>query len=135
MKEELVTTVFSLLTLLVTWLGLQLRSWLAAKIKNEKARGILERLDDFIEASVKEVEQATLSSLTDVKPGDLVAAKNAAIAAVKSHLGSKGIGELMAVLGLKEDGAAEKFIATQLEAKVFDLKSMGFLPARTPATP
>ncbi len=134
MKEQFYTAIFSLLTLVVTWVSIQARAWIAAKVKNETAKGILGRLDDTVEAAVKEVEQTVLSSLTTVSPGDLSAAKTAALKTIESHLGAKGIAELMAVLGMTDASALGKYLETQLEAKVLDLKTQCVLPsARTPA--
>jgi hypothetical protein len=130
-KGQIAEIAFSLLSLIVAALLAQLRAWVAAKYKNEKYNAILERLENTVEAAVKETEQTFLSSLKEVKPGDFKAAKEAALANVKKHMGVKGYEELKTILGHESVEAVEAFVAGRLEAAIHDMKYRGQLPVRS----
>ena len=88
---------------------------------------MLVRLDDAVLAAVREVQQVTVETIKSASAdGKLTAeeraqVKQAAIDAVKSHLGTKGLGELAKILGL-EGGAIERLLSTRVEAAVHDLR-------------
>jgi hypothetical protein len=112
----------------LSWLSVKAAQLISAKVRNEYLRGVLVRLDDAVLAAVREVQQVTVDSLKAASAdGQLTAderakVKQAAIDSIKSHLGTKGIGEVAKVLGL-EDGAVDKLLSTRVEAAVHDLKT------------
>ncbi len=111
----------------LTWVAAKIAQYIQAKVKNEYLRGVLVRLDDAVLAAVREVQQVTVEAIKSASAdGKLTAeerarVKQAAIDSVKSHLGTKGLGELAKILGL-EGGAVEKLLSTRVEAAVHDLK-------------
>jgi hypothetical protein len=116
-----------LLLAALTWLAAKAAQLINAKVKNEYLRGVLVRLDDAVLGAVREVHQVTVEELKaasadgKLTPDERARVKQVAIDAVKSHLGTKGLGELAKILGLG-DGAVDKLLATRVEAAVHDLK-------------
>lgn len=112
----------------LSWLSVKAAQLISANVKNEYLRGVLVRLDDAVVAAVREVQQVTVDALKaasadgQLTPDERAKVKQAAIDSVKSHLGTKGIGEIASILGL-EDGAIDKLLSTRVEAAVHDLKS------------
>ena len=112
------------LLLLLGWLGLKAKNLIDLKIKNESIKGMVGRLSEVAETSVKAVFQAFVDPLK--KDGkftdqDKAIAKQMALEEIKSHLGEKGLKEIMYVLGWKEEDA-DKNLSTTIESKVADLK-------------
>lgn len=112
----------------ITWVGAKLAQLLSARVKNEYLRGVLVRLDDAVVSVVREVNQVTVEAIKSASvDGRLPAGaretiKNAALNAIKSHLGADGLEELGRVLGL--DGpAVDRLIGTRIEATVHSLKA------------
>lgn len=111
----------------LTWAAAKLAQLVRAKVKNEYLRGVLVRLDDVVFTAVKDLQQTVVDEIklasADGKISDAEKRriKDQAIANVKSHLGTKGIGELAKVLGL-EGGAIEGLLSSKVEAAVHDLR-------------
>lgn len=88
---------------------------------------MLVRLDDAVLASVREVQQVTVDAIKEasadgkLSPDERAKVKQAALSSVKSHLGTKGLADLVKILGL-EDGTIDSLISTRVEAAVHDLK-------------
>lgn len=130
--EDIALGVFKVLSPIVlaavTWVTAKLGQWINARVKNEYLRGVLARLDDTVLSVVREVHQVTVDALKastvdgKLTPGARDAVKAAAVGAIKSHLGSKGLVELTRVLGLDASGV-ERLIGTKIEAAVHDIKS------------
>ena len=121
----------------ISWLSFQVAAYVSARVKNEKHRAALRRLDETVLVAVREVEQVLVVSLKTASPhGTLTQAeradvKNAAANAVRAYLGAKGWLELGMALGLAEH-ELERVLAARVEAAVYDLRSR---PARVrPAT-
>lgn len=108
---------------LIGWLGLRLQKLIATKVENEKIEGVLLRLEAVVETAVKETAQTFLSNLKSPTPKDYKKARAMALESIKAYVGPRGIEEAKKVLGLQEDGALEKLIASLLEATVHDLKT------------
>lgn len=112
----------------LTWVGAKLGQLINAKVKNEYLRGVLARLDDTVISVVREVHQVTVDALKaatvdgKLPPSAKEAVKQAAIGAIKSHLGTKGIAQLAKVLGLDGQGV-ERLIGTKIESAVHGIKS------------
>lgn len=104
---------------LVGLLALKLHQYIAAKVKNTMVQGILTRLNDTAMTVVQEVEQTVVSKLDPTKPlaDNGKAAKDAAVASLKTHLGQKGLDEVKQVLGIG-DTDLEKVIVSIIESKV-----------------
>lgn len=126
MKEQLgsigITALQVLAPVFLALLGLlakKAHDLIAAKVKNETVKGILDRLDDTALTVVQEVEQTVVSKLDPTKPlpDNGAAAKAAAIASLKTHLGQKGLDEIKTVLGVG-DSALEQIIVSYIESKV-----------------
>jgi hypothetical protein len=101
-------------TLLVPWLGLAAGKWINANVRNTYLQNVLLRVDDLALTVVKEVQQTMDGASGDQK-------KTAALETLRSHLGPKGLAEVMHVLGL-DDGGLQSFLTSKLEANVHDVK-------------
>jgi hypothetical protein len=116
-----------ILMAVVTWAGAKLALLLDARIKNEYLHGVLVRLDHHVVSVVREVNQVTVEAIKNasvdgrIPPGARETIKNAALGAVKAHLGVEGLAELGRVLGL-DSPAVDRLIGTRIEATVHELK-------------
>jgi hypothetical protein len=112
----------------VTWVAARLGQWINARVRNEYLRGVLVRLDDAVLGVVREVHQVTVDALKaatidgKLPPGARESVKQAALNAIKAHLGVRGVGEVVRVLGLSTEGV-DRLIGTKIEAAVHDLKT------------
>ncbi len=117
-----------------SWLSVKGAELIGAKVKNARLRGILFRLNDAVFTAVREVQQNMIDSIKAgggvLDPRAREEAKNAAIATVKSHIGERGIKELIEILGLEEK-QIDDIIGARIEAAVHDLKQ-GMLKAPAP---
>jgi hypothetical protein len=104
---------------LLAMLVKELHALFAAKVKNERLRGVLDRLDDAAGVVVASVEQTVVSKLDPKQPlgANGRAARDAAIAELKTHLGARGIDEAKEVLGIG-DSDLEKILVSYIESKV-----------------
>src|SRR4051812_49448878 len=90
----------------VTWVAARLGQWINARVQNEYLRGVLVRLDDAVLGVVREVHQVTVEALKaatadgKLPPAARDSIKQAALGAIKSHLGLRGIADIAKVLGL-----------------------------------
>lgn len=101
-------------------LSKKLHDLIDARIKNERLRGILDRLSDVAMTAVMSVEQTIVSTLDPTKPlGDNAKkARDAALDEMKTHLGQKGLDEAKTVLGIASDDAVDKLLISYIESKV-----------------
>ncbi len=107
----------------LTWAAAKLGAWIHSKVRNETTAGVLDRLGQLAINVVQEVEQTIVSTLPDkANKAALLAARDQALATLKSHLGEKGLRELMTVLGLKDDDAVVKLLLSYIESSVLSLK-------------
>jgi len=112
----------------LSWLSIQIAAFINTRVKNEKVRAGLQRLDDAVFTAVREVEQVLVVSLkTASADGTLTATervevKDAALQAVRGYFGSKGWLELGSVLGLSSD-ELERALAARVEGAVYDLRA------------
>lgn len=111
----------------LAWLSAKIATWINAKVSNERIAGILARLDDAAFSIVRELMQTTVDA-AKASGGKLpaevaTAAKDAAVAKLRSYLGKDGIAMLMRVLGFVEEAQATAFLATKIEATVHAVKS------------
>lgn len=113
----------------LTWAAAHLGAWIQSKIRNETAASVLDRLTQLTFNVVQEIQQTVVSSLPDkANKAALLAARDQALVTLKSHLGEKGLHELMTVLGLKDDDAIVKLLLSYIESSVLSLKR--FFPTR-----
>lgn len=111
-----------------TWVAAKLGQWISARVRNEYLRGVLTRLDDTVVSVVREIHQVTVDALKAatvdgrLPPSARETVKQSALAAIKSHLGVRGVGELAKVLGLDGPGI-DRLIGTKIEAAVHDIKT------------
>lgn len=111
------------LTALIAWTAVQLSGWIKARVRNEKVAGVLDRLGQLAFHVVQEIQQTVVSALPDkADKGALLFARDQALATLKSHLGDKGLHELMAVFGLKDDNAVVKLLLSYIESAVMTMK-------------
>jgi hypothetical protein len=114
----------------LTWVAGRISRLIKARAENEHLRGLLLRLDDIVLAVVKEVHQVTVEALKaasvdgKLPQGAGQAIKQSAVAAVKAHVGSKGMAELAESLDLSADGM-DRLLATKVEAAVYTTKHEG----------
>ena len=111
----------------LTWAAAKLAQLIRAKVQNEYLKGVLVRLDDAVFTAVKDLQQSVVEQIkaasadgkiTDEEKKEI---KEKAMAAVKSHIGTKGLAEAAKVLGL-EGGALEGLLSSKVEAAVHDLR-------------
>lgn len=120
------------------WVAVKLGKLITAKIANEYLKGVLVRLNDTVFTIVKELEQTVVRELKaanddgKVTPEEREKIKEAALAAVKSHIGMKGLAEVGKVLGLSAE-TVDSFIGAKVEAAVHDLRAAS--TASVPAAP
>jgi hypothetical protein len=132
--------VLPLVGLFVAWASMMLPAWIKAKVKNESVAGVLERLSQLAFSVVTEIQQTIVSGLGDKATSEeLLKARDLAIANLKSHLGTKGLKELMTVLGLADDAAVTKLLITFIESAVHNLPKTlmagALLETKTTTTP
>jgi hypothetical protein len=117
-----------LLLAALSWLSLRIAALINAKVSNERLNGVLTRLDDAVFMAVREVEQVFVSMLkTASDDGALTAeerrqAKDAALQAARSYLGTRGLAELGKVLGLPGD-EVDRVISGKVEAAVYNMRA------------
>lgn len=108
------------------WGAKQLGDYLASKTSNDRAKAIILRLDDVATRAVKEVYQAYVKPAKDAGAWNQLTqaqAKAAALAAIKSHLGQKGIAEILWAIGADNVGTQlDQVLATYVESAVHDTK-------------
>lgn len=107
----------------LTWAAAKLVAWIHSKVRNETTAGVLDRLGQLAINVVQEIEQTVVSALPDkADKAALLAARDQALATLKSHLGEKGLHELMTVLGLKDSDAVVRLLLSYIESSVLTLK-------------
>ena len=120
--------VLPLVGLFVAWASAKLPALISAHVKNTGVAGVLARLSTLAWSVVAEVEQTVVSKLGDKADATtLAAARDQAIATLKSHLGEKGLKEIEDVLGLKDQDAVTKLLITFIESAVHGLPKPGQL--------
>lgn len=116
--------VLPVIGLFLAWASAHLPAWLKSITTNSRAASILERLGTLAMAVVQETEQTVVSKLGDkADETALLAARDAALMSLKSHLGDKGLKELEVVFGLEDQDAVIKMLITFIEQAVHLLKT------------
>jgi len=126
----------------LTWAAAKLASFIRSKVDNEYLRGVLVRLDDAVVTAVKDLQQTVVAEIKAATADGKISEtekqriKDAAVANVKSYLGTKGIRVLAEVLGLS-GGTLDSFLGSKVEAAVHDLRlterAVSAAPAPKPA--
>jgi hypothetical protein len=117
-----------LLLAALSWLSLQVAAFINTRVRNERLRGVLDRVDDAVLVAVREIEQVFVSRLKNASAGgELTAderkdAKEAAVAAARSYLGARGLVELGKVLGISLDDV-DRVVSARVEAAVYNLRA------------
>lgn len=139
-------TVFSFIVFLVLvpfaatgihWLGARAGELIQAKVKNERLRAALLRLEDAVVTAVKDVEQTLVVEYRELaRDGKLSREdrrrlKETAVRKVKTFLGSAGLKELGNVLDVWEL-SIEDLIGAKVEATILDMKTATPPAASTP---
>jgi hypothetical protein len=108
---------------LLLWITTRISTWIKDKVKNDKVAAILERLDQLAFKVVQEVQQTVVDGLGDKANAEaLRAARDRAIATLKSHLGKDGLRELETAFGLENESAAIDMLITIIESAVHTLR-------------
>lgn len=112
------------LGILAVWAATNIPKWIATKIANARVAGVIDRLFQLATTVVQEIQQTVISNMDpEDKPVDqLVAARDQAIATLKSHLGPKGLLEVKNAMQLSDDTAVEKLIVSFIESAVLTLR-------------
>ncbi len=125
---EALLTIFSPLILAGTgWLGAKAAELIQAKVKNERLRRVLLRLDDAVVTAVTAVHQTMGEELKAASANGRLGSekrrylKETAVRLVKDHLGPRMLDELEQVLGLWRV-SLDDLIASKVEASVHDLR-------------
>jgi hypothetical protein len=88
---------------------------------------VLVRVDDAVFTAVKDLQQTVVEQIKAASADGKITddekkqIKEKALAAVKSHLGTKGLAEAASVLGLG-GGALEGLLSSKVESAVHDLR-------------
>lgn len=100
--------------------------FIATKVKNEKTKMVLLKIEQFVLAAVKDVEQTLVPIYTAngqvLSPENATKLKEAALEKVNGFLGDQGKQEAQIILHFAED-QFKSFLSTQIEKGVFDLKT------------
>lgn len=126
---KLLEAALPLLTVVLGWASVELSKFIRAKTKNEALAGALTRLNDVVFTVVKALNQTVVDELRKanadgkVTKEEVAGIKAKALEQVKSHIGPKGIDELLFVLGLKDEAALDKLVSDKVEAAVGDVKA------------
>ena len=114
------------LGVITLYLAARVPGWIAAHINNQRIAGVMNRLAQLAFVVVQEIQQTVVSTLKargGAVPGDQMrAARDAAMATLKSHLGPKGLLEIKQAMQLADDTALEKLLASFIESAVLMLK-------------
>jgi len=116
-----------LLLAALTWAAAKLAQLIRAKVQNEYLKGVLVRLDDAVFTAVKDMQQTVVEQIKAASADGKITddekkqIKEKALASVKSHLGTKGLAEAAAILGLG-GSALEGLLSSKVEAAVHDLR-------------
>lgn len=114
------------LAALLAWMSVQVSLWIKNRVHNERIASVLDRLSQLAFTVVQEIQQTVVSNLSDkANKTALAAARDQAIATLKSHLGDKGLQELMTALGLKDDAAVTRLLVSYVESSVKSMKDSG----------
>jgi hypothetical protein len=114
---------------MMAWAAASASSWLRARVKNERARGALERAVHVVDVAVRSTQQVLVDRLkaaaTDgtLTEEDAKRALRAALESAKSHLGEKGIAELREVIGTTNDTNVVAYLESLIEARVAEIKA------------
>lgn len=130
--------------LIVTLIGLMF-AWLAneirAKVQSTRAQGVLLRLADLAQTVTNELEQTVVSSIKNANPGQpldpafAASLKDAAVAKVKTHLGTKGAHEALVVFGYKSAAELDSLIASKVESAISERRQFAPIPATLATEP
>jgi hypothetical protein len=135
--QVVVPALFTAIAAIVTWGGKALIDLINAKTKNQLVAGILARLTSAVQVAVMDVngtvKAAYLEAVKDgpITPEEKSRLKAIAIAKVKEHLGMKGLGELVTILGVNST-LIDSFLGSHIEAAIEGMKP-GAAPVTTPA--
>ncbi len=116
-----------LLLAALTWAAAKLAQLIRAKVQNEYLKGVLVRVDDAVFTAVKDLQQTVVEQIKAASADGKITddekkqIKEKALAAVRSHLGTKGLAEAAGILGLG-GGALEGLLSSKVEAAVHDLR-------------
>jgi hypothetical protein len=108
--------------LLTALVGFGIR-WLTTKTSNLRVHAVLNHVDDLITSAVAAVQQQTVDALKKAAEGggltddQQVQAFNAALAAVRTILGTKGLAALQAALGAGQESVVQ-YLESKIEAAV-----------------
>jgi hypothetical protein len=111
----------------LTWASAKLAQLIRAKVRSEYLSQVLIRLDEAIFTSVKAVQQSVVDEIKAASADGKITddekkrIKEKAIATVKAHLGTKGVADVVKILGL-EGGALDGLLSSKVEAAVHDLR-------------
>ena len=111
----------------LTWAAAKLAQLIRAKVQNEYLKGVLVRVDDAVFTAVKNLQQTVVEQIKAASADGKITddekkqIKEKALAAVRSHLGTKGLTEAAAILGLG-GSALEGLLSSKVEAAVHDLR-------------
>lgn len=123
--DALIPLVITLITIAI---GAITRS-VQAKIQDERARDMLQRLSEQASDVVHELEQTLAGQLRDaaadgkLDASEVVELKDAALGNLKAYLGERGKADALKVLGFKDEAELEALLRGKLEAEVAKLRA------------
>lgn len=121
LAEPLITIVVVLLTALSAWVGAAIK----AKVQNDLARGLMERLHSAVETAVISVGSTLRQEILRAKEDGRITSeeaaelRDAALRIVKLYLGEHGTQEIERVVGVDE---FKDLVFSMIEAELEKLK-------------
>lgn len=120
-QEILITVVSAIVTALASWLATRVTSLINSKIKDGKLKGYLNAAMNVVTNVVKSVYQTYVESIKGTDAWTAEAQKNALAKALESAREQLS-GDVKDYIQ-KEFGDIDKWIITQIEAAIYNLKN------------
>jgi hypothetical protein len=126
LAPHLLNILSPLLVAVLTWASWKMANYIKAHTKNQQVQAALLRLNDAVATAVESVEQTLVSNFKmagngKLSPDDGAKARTRALDQIKSNLGTKGLSDMMSVLGVETTSAMDGLLAAKVEAHVFKL--------------
>jgi hypothetical protein len=131
---QVIDILLPLLLTVLAWASIRLAQFIRAHTNNVRVQGVLLRLNDAVLTTVGAVEQTVVVAAKascaggKLSPDAAAKIKQAALDALKSHLGKRGLDEVAGIIGI-DSSAFDVFLSTRIEAAV------GKLPESAPVPP
>jgi hypothetical protein len=126
--DQLLHAILPIMLALVSLAGFEIRKWIRQRVDNDATEGILLRLVDAVETTVKETQQTTIKQAKRAAKDGVITREEAAkirddaAKRVREYLGANGVAHLEKVF---DKDRLDAVIKSKIEAAVHDVKSGG----------